>query len=70
MTGGWLNYDFEVPVFPDYDKYAVWPEAYTVTTNEFPPAVYALDRGKMLAGLPASYQRFTALPSAATAYKR
>jgi hypothetical protein len=62
VTGGWLNYDFEVPEFPDYDKYAVWPQAYTVTTNEFFPAVYALDRAKMLAGLPASYQRFTAPP--------
>jgi hypothetical protein len=58
--GGWFTYDFATPQFPDYPKYAVWPDAYYVTTNESAPAVYALDRAKMLAGLPATYQRFTA----------
>ena len=60
VTGGWLNYDFTVGEFPDYPKYAVWPDAYYVSTNESAPAAYALDRTQMLAGLPATYQRFTA----------
>jgi hypothetical protein len=61
----WYYYNFETPNFPDYPKYAVQENAYYVTTNEFPvgsPA-YALDRNKMLAGLPlapSSYVRFEA----------
>ena len=60
VSGGWFNYDFPVPQFPDYPKYAVWPDAYYVSTNESTPAAYALDRTKMLSGLPATSQRFTA----------
>jgi len=61
IGGGWLNYAFGAPEFPDYPKYAVWPDAYYVTTNEpGGPPVYALDRAKMLAGLPATMQRFSA----------
>ena len=68
IAGGWFAYQFTAPNFPDYPKYAVWPDAYYVSTNESPgsnvitPAVYALDRDKMLAGLPATFQRFTAPP--------
>ena len=60
ITGGWFNYRFQAPGFPDYPKYAVWPDAYYVTTNESSPAVYALDRGQMLTGGMATSQRFTA----------
>jgi PKD repeat protein len=60
VSGGWFNYDFAVPQFPDYPKYAVWPDAYYVSTNESSPAAYALDRAKMLNGQPATFQRFTA----------
>jgi len=60
VGGGWVAYDFPVPEFPDYPKYAVWPDAYYVSTNESSPAAYALDRAKMLAGLPATFQRFVA----------
>lgn len=60
VTGGWFNYDFAAPGFPDYPKYAVWPDAYYVGTNESSPALYALDRAAMLQGLPASVQRMTA----------
>jgi len=60
VAGGWFLYDFNVPQFPDYPKYAVWPDAYYVSSNEFNPAAYALDRNRMLNGLPATYQRFTA----------
>ncbi len=61
LTGGWFLYDFPTPNFPDYPKYAVWPDAYYVSSNETgPSAVYALDRTNMLAGNPATTQRFTA----------
>jgi hypothetical protein len=62
VSGGWFLYDFPVPQFPDYPKYAVWPDAYYISTNEFNPGAYALDRGQMLNGLPATYQRFTVPP--------
>jgi subtilisin-like proprotein convertase family protein len=58
-TGSYFRYDFPTPNFPDYPKYSVWPNAYYVTTNEDVPAIYALDRTKMLAGLAATSQRFT-----------
>jgi hypothetical protein len=66
INGGWYNYNFQAPTFPDYPKYGVWPTdanngdgSYVVTANDGGPGVYALDRGKMLAGEAASYQRFT-----------
>jgi hypothetical protein len=61
VAGGWHAYDFSVPQFPDYPKYGVWNDAYYVGTNESSPAVYALDRDRMLAGDPtASFVRLTA----------
>ncbi len=59
-TGAYYSYQFNTPSFPDYPKYGVWPDAYYATTNESSPAVYALNRTAMLAGAPASSQRFTA----------
>lgn len=56
--GTWFTYTFTAPQFPDYPKYAVWPQGYFITTNESTPAIYALDRNQMLAGLPATMQRF------------
>jgi len=64
VAGGWFSYDFPTPEFPDYPKTAVWPDGYYVTTNESQPAVYALDRTRMLAGLAAGMLRFTAPPLA------
>lgn len=58
-TGSYYAYDFTTPNFPDYPKYAVWPDAYYVSSNEYSPAVYALDRKRMLQGLSATSQRFT-----------
>jgi hypothetical protein len=49
----WFFYGFNTPNFPDYPKYAVWPDAYYVSTNESSSAAYALDRTNMLQGLPA-----------------
>jgi hypothetical protein len=54
----WTRYTFNTPGFPDYPKYGVWPDAYYVGANEG-PAVYALDRNAMLAGLTATLQRKT-----------
>lgn len=60
LNGPWYRYDFTTPSFPDYPKYAVWPDAYYVSSNENNPAAYALDRTRMLLGQPATSQRFTA----------
>src|SRR5438128_3129291 len=49
-------------LIPDYPKYAVWPDGYYVTTGESVPAVYVLERARMLAGLSAGMLRFTAPP--------
>ncbi len=38
----------------------MWPDAYYATANENSPSVMALDRTRMLAGLSATFQRFTA----------
>ncbi len=60
VAGGWCRYDFTTPQFPDYPKYAVWSDAYYVTTNESMRAVYALDRENMVAcGVARPFQRFT-----------
>ena len=59
LSGGWYNYDFAAPSFPDYPKYAVWSDAYYVSSNESQTAAYALDRAQMLNGAPAGFQRFT-----------
>ncbi len=32
--GSWTAYNFGTPSFPDYPKWAVWSDSYTVTTNE------------------------------------
>ena len=60
-TGSYFLYDFAVPVFPDYFKIGVWPDGYYMSANEGTPGpvgVYALDRARMLQGLPASFVRF------------
>ena len=43
-------YQFNTPNFPDYPKYAVWPDGYYVSSNEAQPAVYVMDRENMLQG--------------------
>jgi hypothetical protein len=57
----WTRYTFNTPSFPDYPKYGVWPDAYYVGANEG-PAVYAIDRQAMLAGLSATLQRKSVPP--------
>jgi hypothetical protein len=60
VSGGWYNYQFTTPDFPDYPKYGLWTNAYYVTSNESSPAYYAIERTRMLSGLSAGMQRFTA----------
>ena len=53
--GSYFAYNFSTPSFPDYPKYAIWPNAYSITTNEGGPGVlhqYFLDRNAMLQGDP------------------
>ena len=64
VAGGWYFYSFTTPNFPDYPKYSVWADGYYMTSNEGGnPPIYAFDRAKMLAGAPATSQRFTASPA-------
>lgn len=56
ITGGWFNYAFVQPSFPDYPKYGVWPDGYYVSANEN-PSVYVMQRAEMLNGAAAALQR-------------
>jgi len=60
VSGGWYAYAFTTPSFPDYHKWGVWRDAYGVAANESSPSAYAFNRTAMLAGQPATFQRFTA----------
>lgn len=51
--GSWNAYNFGTPNFPDYPKYAVWSNAYSVTTNEggnSRSSCYFLNRESLLNG--------------------
>jgi predicted lipoprotein with Yx(FWY)xxD motif len=63
-TGSYNRYAFHLGSnFFDYPKLAVWPDAYYMAMNVFTPSnptylgpqPFALDRAKMLAGLPATF---------------
>jgi hypothetical protein len=60
VAGGWFVYQFSFPSFPDYHKWGVWRDAFAMAANESSPSAYAFDRAAMLAGAPATFQRFTA----------
>ena len=61
-TGAYYRYAFSTGLnFPDYPKLGVWKDSYILTTREFGPiadtfpygiGVYALERNKMIDGLP------------------
>ena len=65
-TGAYFRYAFSYQNFPDYPKFAVWPDGYYITFNLFNPAgtaflgalVCAYDRSKMLIGAAATQQCF------------
>lgn len=72
VSGGWFFYALQHdPSHPnrigDYPKFALWPDAYYLTMNEFTMnpehfeavRVYALDRASMIAGGPANAIGFT-----------
>ncbi len=51
--GSWTAYNFGTPSFPDYPKWAVWTNAYTVTTNEQGPNrqhFYVINKEQLLNG--------------------
>ena len=63
-TGSWNRYGFHLGSnFFDYPHLGVWPDAYYMSMNVFNstgtlflgPQPFALDRAKMLAGLPATF---------------
>ena len=64
-TGTYYAYEFDqsTTVFHDYPKMAVWPDAYYMTSNEFPSSQetnsgageFAFERPKMLLGQPARF---------------
>jgi hypothetical protein len=58
-TGAYYRYAFSTGLnFPDYPKYGLWTDSYVITTREFGPTVeygigvYALEKNKMINGLP------------------
>ena len=60
-TGTWARYQFNYTQFNDFPKLGVWPDAYYVSYNMFTSSfqgstICAIDRAKMLAGLPATQQ--------------
>ncbi|MGH8581977.1 MAG: calcium-binding protein [Gammaproteobacteria bacterium] len=60
VAGTWFTYEFDVGVFPDYPKFGVWPNAYYMSSYEFPNlGVYAFDRTNMLAGAAAGFVKQT-----------
>ncbi|MCB9377352.1 MAG: hypothetical protein H6511_01120 [Holophagales bacterium] len=71
-TGAWYRYAFQTSTtkFNDYPKLGVWTDGYYMTANLFilpstwaGTGVYAFDRAKMLAGLPATMQLFELPPA-------
>ncbi len=69
-TGSYHRYQFDFsPLFPDYPKFAVWPDAYYNSVNVFSgnsfvgADVCALDRNAMLQGASASMICFPQPPS-------
>jgi hypothetical protein len=71
-TGSYYLYEFHFgSTFHDYPKLGVWPDAYYMSTNEFPDGTltssgagaFAFERAKMLAGQPARVVYFDEAPS-------
>ena len=70
VGGGWFLYAFPTtdgatghPVFPDYPKIGVWPDAYYMGTQRTFPGggldVWAFERDRMLVGAPAGVVQFS-----------
>jgi len=72
-TGSYNRYEFDFsPLFPDYPKFGVWPDAYYNSINIFSgnkllgAEACALDRNAMLAGNPATMICFQQAASVST----
>jgi hypothetical protein len=73
-TGAYYLYEFDEAsdVFNDYPHIGVWPDAYYMSTNQFPSSTtgtvaagaWAFERTKMIAGQPARYVFFDETPLA------
>jgi hypothetical protein len=51
--GSYTAYEFATPTFPDYPKYAIWPNSIVITTNEEGPGVlhnYFIQKDSLYAG--------------------
>jgi len=66
VSGGWFHYGTQMPSFPDYPKVGIWSTdanggagSYIVTANDGGPSISAFDRGAMLSGGTATFQRMT-----------
>jgi hypothetical protein len=71
-TGSYYLYEFHFGrTFHDYPKLGVWPDAYYMSSNEFPDGAvlssgagaFAFERAKMLAGQPARVVYFDEAPN-------
>jgi hypothetical protein len=71
-TGSYYLYEFHFGrTFHDYEKLSVWPDAYYMSSNEFPDGqptssgagAFAFERAKMLAGMPARVVYFDEAPN-------
>jgi hypothetical protein len=71
-TGSYYLYEFHFGrTFHDYEKLSVWPDAYYMSSNEFPDGqqtssgagAMAFERAKMLAGQPARIVYFDEAPN-------
>lgn len=59
-ASGFFLYTIEVPVFPDYPKFGVWPDAYYMSSYEDSNlGVFAFERQRMLNGEAASFVKRT-----------
>jgi len=63
--GSYDVYNFSTPNFPDYPKYAVWSNCYSITTNEQGGGVlhgYYINRDQLLAGMDTVDMQRVSLP--------
>ena len=59
-ANGFFLYTIEVPAFPDYPKFGVWPDAYYMTSYEGSNlGAFAFERQRMLTGDAAAFVKFT-----------
>lgn len=72
-TGSWYRYQFQFADMPDYPKLSVWVDGYYMTIRRFASgsgnwlgcSAVAMDRDKMIAGLPNAGMVMFNLPSSA-----